>query len=88
MYVPAGAWQAASWSECSRVTAEGLDYLFIEQPLGVGRIAVAPQFGSQILRRAIASRIGTPDEFSWRSHRHEGNIDKTISTFSSLAVGV
>jgi ATP adenylyltransferase len=88
MYVPAGAWEAASWSECSRVAAEGLDYLFIEQPLGVGRIAVAQKFGSQILRRAIASSIGKPDEFNWRSHRHERNIDKTISTFSSLAVGV
>jgi ATP adenylyltransferase len=87
-YLPEAAWEAASWSECRRAAAEGLDYLFVEQPIGAGRISVAPQLGSQVLRRAIASMIGRPDEFNWRGHRHEANIAKTINRLSSLAAGV
>jgi hypothetical protein len=48
---------------------------------------VAEEFGSQILRRAIASHIGRPEEFNWRTHPHELNIDKTINLFSLAAVG-
>ncbi len=87
-YVPGVAWQPASWSECNHVVAQELDYLFVEQPPGVGRIAVAHQFGSQVLRRAIASSVGRPEEFNWRSHPQELNIEKTINRFSSTAVGV
>jgi diadenosine tetraphosphate (Ap4A) HIT family hydrolase len=85
-FVPGVAWQPASWSECNRVVAQELDYLFVEQPLGSGRIAVANQFGSQVLRRAIASSLGRPEEFNWRTHRQELNIEKTIDRFSSTAV--
>lgn len=84
--MPGLTWQRASWSECNHVVAQELDYLFVEQPLGVGRIAVAGQFGSQVLRRAIASGVGRPEEFNWRSHRQELNIEKTINRFSSTAV--
>lgn len=86
--LPEATWRPASWSECSRVAAKGLDYLFVEQPVGAGRLAVARQFGSQVLRRAIASMIGRPDEFNWRDHRHEANIAKTINRLSSFSVGV
>lgn len=86
--LPGVAWETASWSACNRAAAEGLDYLFIEQPARVGRIAVAQQFGSQVLRRAIALRIGRPDQFNWRTHRHEVNIERTINRLASLAVGV
>lgn len=88
IHLPEAKWHAASWLECTHASAKGLDYLFVEQPLGVGRISVASQFGSQVLRRAIASSAGKLNEFNWRSHRHEANIERTITRLSSLAVGV
>ena len=86
-YVPDVEWRQAQWSDCRRAVAQRLDYLFVEQPVGRGRIAVAEEFGSQIFRRAIDSIIGRPEEFNWRTHPHELNIDKTIQLFSLAAVG-
>jgi diadenosine tetraphosphate (Ap4A) HIT family hydrolase len=87
-YIPGVEWQPASWSHCARAVAQELDYLFVEQPVGVGRIAVADQFGSQILRRAISSHIGRPNEFDWRNHPHEQNIERTVNRFISTAVSI
>lgn len=83
--VPISNWEHASWSACSRAAASGLDYLFVEQPLGTGRMAAASQFSSQILRRTIAEGIGKADEFDWRSHRQEQNIERTMDRLSSVA---
>jgi ATP adenylyltransferase len=81
-------WTRASWSDCSRAIEREVDYLFVEQPLGVGRIAVADRFGSQILRKAIATAIGKPREFDWREYPQQHVIDSTISRLSVAAVGV
>jgi len=72
-------WVSGSISDCQRAFAQGLDYLFVEQPIGRGQIAVAPRFGSQILRKAIASAIGTPERFDWRQHPNTANISTTIT---------
>jgi len=87
-HLPRVEWQPAPWSACTPVVAHQLDYLFVEQPIGVGRIAVAPQFGSQILRRVIASRIGRPDEFNWRTHHQASSIDRTINSLRPMALVV
>lgn len=83
---PDVSWQPASWSDCVVASERQSDYLFVEQPLGVGMMAVAPQFGSQVLRKVIACRIGRPDEFNWRTHRQDSNIEKTIGRLSSVPV--
>jgi ATP adenylyltransferase len=81
-------WQTASWSDCQGAFETHRDYLFVEQPLGVGRIALAERFDGQILRRAIAAAIGRPDEFNWRIHHQQSIIQKTIDRFAPASLGV
>lgn len=70
-------WRDAGPEDCRSAYKLGKDYLYIEQPLGVGRIAIADAFGSQILRRTIAKEIGKPDEFNWREYPQIANVDAT-----------
>lgn len=78
-------WTRAFWSDCKSAFDRRLDYLFVEQPVGEGRIAVADRFGSQILRRAIATAIGNADSFDWREHPNHNNIDRTIRSVSAAS---
>ena len=80
-YLPAATlWSPADWANCRRAYDASLDYLYVEQPHGVGQIAVGTGFGSQVLRRAIAAALGRPDEFDWRSHPQSHTIAKTLKT--------
>lgn len=81
-FLPSGnTWSTASIEDCRLAFAAGMDYLYLEQPLGAGRIVVGRLLGSQVLRRAIASRIGRPEEFNWRDYPETENVAKTISAF-------
>ncbi len=71
-------WSPASLAECQTAHSRGDDYLYLEQPIGLGRIASHGEFGSQLFRRAIASQIGLPDQFSWREHPQLSNVSATI----------
>src|SRR5690349_693609 len=73
-------WKDAHMSDCRRAFAAGLDYLYLEQPLGTGRIAVGGHFGSQVFRRAIATRLGSPHEYNWREYPQTDNILSTVET--------
>lgn len=85
LYLPEGVqWQDGNLSKCRSAFLQGRDYLYIEQPLGHGQIAFHKEFGSQIFRKAIASRIGMPDQYNWRDYPQHGNIAETIDKFRAL----
>jgi ATP adenylyltransferase len=77
-------WSEADLDDCKRAFESGLDYLYLEQPLGRGRIAVHDRFGSQLFRRAIASHLGIEDEYNWREYPKVENILSTARTLQSL----
>jgi len=78
-------WNTASWHECREAYRVGRDYLYLEQPLGNGIICTRTDLGSQIFRKAIASKIGRADEFNWRDFPELDTVAKTISVFTDAA---
>lgn len=74
------AWNAGGLRECAAAFNRGEDYLYVEQAAGDGQIATHSDFGSQLLRRAIAARLGVPNQFNWREHPQLANISATIDT--------
>jgi diadenosine tetraphosphate (Ap4A) HIT family hydrolase len=74
------SWSYADLDKCRSAFAQRLDYLYVEQPLGYGRIAVHHEFGSQVFRKAIASQLGMPDQYSWRDYPQLENITRTIES--------
>jgi diadenosine tetraphosphate (Ap4A) HIT family hydrolase len=78
-FLPEGTWWSrALMTDCQTANREGQDYLYLEQPIGVGFMATHRAFGSQLFRKAIASEIGTPDEFNWREHPQIPKVMATI----------
>lgn len=85
--LPGGAtWKPAGIEECRNAHRLGKDYLYVEQPIGSGRIATG-DMGSQLFRRVIASQIGDPDEYNWREHPHIDNVMATITTIRAWQTG-
>jgi ATP adenylyltransferase len=83
-YISAGlSWSKADLSDCRKSVQEGDDYLYFEQPVGNGWIIRGQMLGSQLFRRAIADRIGTPGDYNWRLNAKVENIESTISAFSA-----
>jgi hypothetical protein len=78
-------WRRASWSECQEANRAGRDYLYFEQPLGHGRISTHKDFGSQVFRRAIASKIDRSADFDWRKHPELDAVARTINVFAHAA---
>jgi ATP adenylyltransferase len=74
-------WRAADQGTCRSAWEQGFDYLYVEQPLGQGRIAVHQEFGSQIFRKAIAAQLGILDQFNWREHPQLDVVRRTIKGF-------
>ena len=78
-YLPSGLeWSNADLGACRAAHEHERDYLYIEQPLGEGRIAVHDELGSQIFRKAIADQLGIPEQFNWRDFPQFANIARTI----------
>jgi ATP adenylyltransferase len=71
-------WSEANHQDCKIAFQKGKDYLYVEQPIGKGRIAIDQKFESQIFRKAIASEIGIPTMYNWREYQHLSNIKSTI----------
>jgi ATP adenylyltransferase len=87
-FMPSDAeWVEATWTECREAHRTAKDYLYLEQPLGRGRIATHSDFGSQVFRKVIASEIGRFDDFNWREHLELETVTKTISVLSSKFAG-
>jgi ATP adenylyltransferase len=77
--LPSGAsWKPAGIEDCRNCHRRGEDYLYLEQPLGLGRIATG-DMGSQLFRRVIASQTGNPEEYNWREHPQLDSVMATIS---------
>jgi diadenosine tetraphosphate (Ap4A) HIT family hydrolase len=83
---PELGWAPATLESCRTAFHEGQDYLFVEQPIGNGFIASHRELGSQVLRRAIASRLGVPDQFNWREHPHTEVISRTIQALTDPGI--
>jgi len=81
-------WSKAGLEQCQAAFHRGEDYLYLEQPIGIGRIATHNGFGSQLLRRAIATRVGAPNEFNWREDPQLPKVLATIDKFRSWGGGV
>jgi diadenosine tetraphosphate (Ap4A) HIT family hydrolase len=68
-FLPEGtSWSRAGLPECQAAFGRHCDYLYVEQPTGVGWIANHNGFGSQLFRHAIAAHLGTPELFNWREN--------------------
>lgn len=72
-------WLTADLSECRAAYSGSKDYLYFEQEIGKGHIAVHDNFGSQLFRRGIARELGVPDEYDWKEFPHLDNIERTIT---------
>jgi ATP adenylyltransferase len=68
-FLPLGTeWKEATWENCHSACAGNQDYLYLEQPLGKGRISTHGHFDSQIFREGIASYLRKLSEYSWREY--------------------
>jgi hypothetical protein len=84
-FLPPGLeWTAAGFEECRQAFERGQDYLYVEQPLGKGLLAVHDDFGSQLFRRAIANHMGLGDEYNWREYPQITNIVRTVESLQNL----
>jgi len=72
-------WRTAGLPECRAAYSDSKDYLYLEQEIGKGQIAVDDNFGSQLFRRGIARELGVPAEYNWREFPHSDNIERTIT---------
>jgi diadenosine tetraphosphate (Ap4A) HIT family hydrolase len=72
------AWTPARIDDCRAAHLRGEDYLYLEQPIGAGRIAVHQRFGSQLFRRAVASHIGASQQYNWREFEQLPTVMATI----------
>lgn len=81
-------WSEAGLEECRAAFGRGEDYLYLEQPIGAGRIATHQGFGSQLFRRAIATRIGALTQFNWREYPQTPNVSATINKVRAWDGGV
>ena len=66
--------------ELTTVHKNGLPYVYLEQPLGIGRFGTHPKFDSQIFRKAIARSIDRPERFDWRRFPELGTVASTVET--------
>lgn len=71
-------WLPARFEACQSAFSKGEDYLYVEQPLGAGRIATGAALGGQIFRKAIATQFGVSGEFNWRQYPYLHNVRQTI----------
>jgi ATP adenylyltransferase len=72
------------WAEVDGVwdTSEsyiaGLEYLYVEQPLGRARLTSSRGFESQVFRQVVARHIGTPDRYDWKLYGGAENVRRTV----------
>jgi ATP adenylyltransferase len=79
------SWRPATADSCRAAFQAGQDYLYVEQPIGTAYIATHDMFGSQILRKAVATRLGIPGEYSWREYPQLDVVARTITTLAGIA---
>jgi len=80
---PGATWVSATLDSCRIAFNRGQDYLYLEQPIGHGRIATNGDFGSQVFRKAIAAQVGKPEQFSWQDYPQKEAVARTIHALSN-----
>ena len=73
-------WRGAEIEGCQNAHTRGEDYLYLEQPVGSGRITTHDEFGSQLFRKAIATRLGMHDQYNWHEHQQLATVVATIES--------
>ena len=73
-------WSNAGIEGCKNAHAQGEDYLYLEQPIGSGRITTHDEFGSQLFRKAIATRLGMHDQYNWHEYQQLATVMNTIDS--------
>ena len=77
--LPTGiTWVPAGIDVCKMTHLRGMDYLYLEQPIGSGHLVAHERLGSQLFRRAIASHLGIPEEYDWREYDQVPTVLATI----------
>jgi ATP adenylyltransferase len=82
------SWAQGGWDQCRAAYLSGKDYLYLEQPIGVGRIAVHDSFGSQVFRKAIAAKIGVPEQFNWREYPQPHIASQTVNSIHRVLTDI
>jgi ATP adenylyltransferase len=72
------AWREATFADCQAAAQTRQDYVYLEEPRGRSWVIRDRELGSQLLRRAIATRLGAPNEFNWRSNPQIENVRATL----------
>jgi len=84
-FMPQGvSWSSAHLYDCHTAFGRGKEYLYLEQPIGKGRIVTYGSMGSQLFRRAIATHLGIPQKFNWREHPKHDVVSATIDSIRPL----
>jgi ATP adenylyltransferase len=78
-------WHVGSYESCRHAFMSHQDYLYIEQPIGRGKIATSAAFTSQTLRRAIAETLDVSDEYNWRDYPRLDMVQRTADYFVRAA---
>jgi len=76
-------WSGAGIEGCQDAYIRSEDYLYLEQPIGSGRLATHDEFGSQLFRKAIATRLGVHDQYNWHEHTQLATVMATIDSVRS-----
>jgi diadenosine tetraphosphate (Ap4A) HIT family hydrolase len=85
------SWRSCKASEVNNV-AQGREYLFVSDIFDgadtEGHIAILESGRSQFFRKVIASKLGCPLEFDYKSHRFEAIANATARTLRAAARGI
>jgi diadenosine tetraphosphate (Ap4A) HIT family hydrolase len=57
-------------------------YLYVQDQKGREWLASHAEIPSQLIRKVIASHLGRPKDYNWRTHPEEPNVKKTVDIFS------
>lgn len=73
-------WSSAGIEQCQDAYTRGEDYLYLEQPIGSGRITTHDEFGSQLFRKAIAAQLGIHNQYNWHEYQQLETVMTTIDS--------
>ena len=71
-------WQAITGTpDAAAPHSLGLEYLYVEQPVGNASLATNCGFESQLFRKVIARHIGEPERYDWKLYDGLENVRRT-----------
>ncbi len=76
--------QVKSLDVSSTFVKNSQPYLYYRNQVGCSYITTDPNIPSQLFRKAIAYSRGIENEYDWKYHYFDENIDKTINSYKQL----